>query len=103
MMDYDKENRHLRVGLFGVSRSGKNYTIDDFVERAAREGVEFRHLSPIDMVRARLGDRRLRDMFLEEKKELVSEVRAEIDRLKAEKGRRTLRLRLFRQFLPLYR
>ena len=31
-MDYDKENKHFRVGLFGVSRSGKNYTIDDFIE-----------------------------------------------------------------------
>ena len=74
-----KGNGHIRVGLFGVSRSGKNYTIDDFRELAKNNGVEFVHLSPMDMIRARLGDRRLRDMSLEEKKELVSEVRAEID------------------------
>lgn len=81
-MAYFKENKkHLRVGLFGVSRSGKNYTIDDFRELASREGVKFTHLSPMDMIRARLGDRRLRDMSLEEKKELVSEVRSEIDRI----------------------
>ena len=73
-------NKHYRVGLFGVSRSGKNYTIDDFVETAKANGIEFVHMSPMDMIRARLGTRRLRDMPEDEKRALVREVREEIDR-----------------------
>ena len=72
-------NKFFRVGLFGVSRSGKNYTIDDFIELARENGVEFTHLSPIDMIRSRLDGRRLRDMSDSEKKVLVDEVRNEID------------------------
>ncbi len=74
-----KGNGHIRVGLFGVSRSGKNYTIDDFIELAKANGVEFIHLSPMDMIRARLCGRRLRDMSETEKLALVDEVRNEID------------------------
>lgn len=72
-------NKFLRVGLFGVSRSGKNYTIDDFIELARENGMEFTHLSPMDMIRSRLNGRRLRDMSNSEKKILVDEVRNEID------------------------
>ena len=70
---------YIRVGLFGVSRSGKNYTIDDFLALSKEAGLEFIHLSPMDMIRERLGTRRLRDMGLEEKIALVKEVREEID------------------------
>ncbi len=73
--------KHIRVALFGVSRSGKNYTIEDFLERARAKGLDFVHLSPMDMIRGRLGSRRLRDMSLKEKTELVTEVREEIDHL----------------------
>jgi len=72
---------HYRIGLFGVSRSGKNYTIDDFIGLAKDNGVEFVHMSPMDMIRARLGSRRLRDMPDDEKRALVTEVREEIDRI----------------------
>lgn len=74
----------MRVALFGISRSGKNYTIEDFLERARAEGMDFIHLSPMDMIRGRLGSRRLRDMSLEEKTQLVKEVRDEIDRMAEE-------------------
>ena len=69
----------MRIALFGISRSGKNYTIDDFIELSKGQGLDFIHLSPMDMVRERLGIRKLRDMSLEEKTVLVNEVRAEID------------------------
>lgn len=62
------ENKCLRVGLFGVSRGGKNYTIDDFIELTRVNGVEFTHLSPMDMIRSRLNGCRLRDMPDSEKK-----------------------------------
>ena len=83
-MGSDNKIRFVRVGLFGVSRSGKNYTIDDFIELAKANGVEFIHLSPMDMIRSRLDGRRLRDMSEEEKKALVKEVRDEIDRVASE-------------------
>ena len=67
-----------RVALFGISRSGKNYTIEDFLYRAGEAGLRFIHLSPMDMIRERLNGRRLRDMSLGEKTHLVEEVRREI-------------------------
>ena len=78
-MKSDEGKTYNRVGLFGVSRSGKNYTIDDFIELAKSNGVEFVHLSPMDMIRARLDGCRLRDMSEAEKQALVDEVRDEID------------------------
>ena len=78
-MECIEKKRYVRIGLFGVSRSGKNYTIDDFMDIARSEGVEFIHLSPMDMIRSRLGDTRLKDMSKEAKKSLVKEVRKEID------------------------
>ena len=78
-MKFDNGKIYYRVGLFGVSRSGKNYTIDDFIELAKANGVEFVQLSPMDMIRARLDGRRLRDMSVAEKQALVDEVRNEID------------------------
>lgn len=67
------------MGLFGVSRSGKNYTIDDFIGLAKADGVEFIHLSPMDMIRSGLNGHRLRDMSDDEKRILVGKVRNEID------------------------
>ena len=78
-MKSTSRNKFLRVGLFGVSRSGKNYTIGDFIDLARSNGVEFIHLSPMDMIRNRLNGRRLRDMSDFEKKILVNKVRSEID------------------------
>lgn len=71
--------RYTRIGLFGTSRSGKNYTIDDFIQLAKENGREFVHMSPMDMIRERLDGRRLRDMSDAEKKALVKQVRDEID------------------------
>lgn len=73
------KRRYTRIGLFGISRSGKNYTIDDFIQLARENGREFVHLSPMDMIRERLDGRRLRDMSDAEKKALVKQVRDEID------------------------
>lgn len=67
------------MGLFGVSRSGKNYTIDDFIAISRNNGIDFVHLSPMDMIRDRLDGRKLRDMPESEKRMLVNEVRNEID------------------------
>ncbi len=80
-MKSNVNNEHIRIGLFGVSRSGKNYTIDDFIELANKNGVKYVHLSPMDMIRARLEGRRLRDMSENEKRALVKEVRCEIDKV----------------------
>ena len=79
MIAMENNSTHLRVGLFGVSRSGKNYTIDDFIALASADGVEFVHMSPMDLIRDRLNGRRLRDMSEGEKMDLVREVRSEID------------------------
>ena len=78
-MKSKSRKRYIRIGLFGVSRSGKNYTIDDFIELAKKAGVDFIHLSPMDMIRTRLNGHRLRDMSDNEKKALIEEVRGEID------------------------
>jgi len=69
----------MKVAVFGPSRTGKNYTIDDFIQIAKENGVEFIHMSPMDMIRERLRDRKLSTMTENEKKELVKRVRDEID------------------------
>lgn len=69
----------MRIGLFGTSRSGKNYTIDEFISLAKKDGHNYTHLSPMDMIRERLDGRKLRDMSDAEKRELVRQVRDEID------------------------
>lgn len=74
-----KENR-MRVGVFGISRSGKDYTIEDFITLAEKEGCSFTHLSPMGMIRERLDDRKLSKMDIDEKAELVRGVRRDIDR-----------------------
>ncbi len=71
--------QNCMIGLFGIPRSGKNYTIDDFLRIAEEHGCHFIHFSPMDEIRARLDGRRLRDMSLEERIDLVKEVRHELD------------------------
>jgi hypothetical protein len=79
MICIEDKQECARVGLFGISRSGKNYTIDEFIRIARENGVEFIHMSPMDMIRERLGGRKLSTMTESEKKTLVKQVRDEID------------------------
>ncbi len=79
MIYIDGKRKYMRIGLFGVSRSGKNYTIDDFIIEASKHGRTFVHLSPMDMIRERLEGKKLKDMTNEEKKALVKTVRDQID------------------------
>ena len=71
-------NRKYTIGVFGISRSGKDSAIDVFVDIARENGYEFTHMSPIGMIRERLAGRRLKTMPESEKRQLVEEVRAEI-------------------------
>lgn len=68
-----------RIGVFGTSRSGKDYTIDGAVDILKKESIDFRHVSPIGMVHDELNGRRLKGMPEEEKKELVRNIRKNID------------------------
>ncbi len=79
MIYIDGKRKYMRIGLFGISRSGKNYTIDDFIIEASKHGRSFVHLSPMDMIRERLDGRQLKDMTDEEKRTLVKKVRTQID------------------------
>jgi len=81
MIYIDGKRKYMRIGLFGISRSGKNYTIDDFNLEANKYGRSFVHLSPMDMIRDRLNGRRLKDMSDEEKRALVKKVRDQIDQI----------------------
>ena len=74
-MDVD---RKYSIGVFGISRSGKDSAIEVFVDIAHENGYDFVHMSPIGMIRERLSGTRLRDMPDSEKRQLVQEVRDEI-------------------------
>ena len=84
MIYIDGKRKYMRIGLFGISRSGKNYTIDDFITEASKHGRVFVHLSPMDMIRERLEGKRLKDMTDEMKKALVKTVRNQIDLISKE-------------------
>ena len=71
-------NRRYAIGVFGISRSGKDSAIEVFVEIAREHGYDFVHMSPIGMIRDRLAGRRLKTMPEPEKRQLVQEVRNEI-------------------------
>ena len=73
------EGKNIRIGLFGISRSGKNYTISNFISEARKHGLEFLHVSPIDMVRERLNGKKLSEMNIQEKMDLIYEVRGIVD------------------------
>jgi len=73
------KKKHRRGAIFGVSRSGKNGTIDHFMEIAENHGCRFTSISPMDEIRRRLNGRQLKNMSLDEKRELIREVREIID------------------------
>ena len=72
------ELRRINCAVFGTSRSGKDYMISDAIAQLKEKGMEFTHLSPITMVHDELDGRKLRDMPVEEKEELVRSVRNSI-------------------------
>jgi len=71
----------MKVGIFGISRSGKNGTIDHFMEIAENHGCRFTSVCSMDEIRRRLDGRQLKNMMLEEKWELIREVREMIDEI----------------------
>ena len=71
----------MKVGIFGISRSGKNGTIDHFMEIAEKNGCNFTPICPMDEIRRRLNGRQLKYMSAEEKMELIREVREMIDEI----------------------
>lgn len=78
------KGKNTRIALFGISRSGKDYTIGDFIEIAKKEGMDFVHMSPMNIIRSRLYGRRLSEMSETAKNILVCEVRHEIDKMSSE-------------------
>ncbi len=68
-----------RIAVFGISRSGKDYTIDGAVERLRQMGLRYRHVSMIGTVHELLGGRRLSQMGESEKLDLMDAVRRELD------------------------
>lgn len=80
MWKYETRTNHRYMyGVVGIPRSGKDYSIDDFLKIAEENGCHFVHFSPMDEIRARLNGRRLKYMSPEEKMALVAEVRTELD------------------------
>ena len=71
-------DRKFAIGVFGISRSGKDSAIEVFIDIARKNGYDFVHMSPIGMIRERLDGRRLKTMPESEKRLLVQEVRDEI-------------------------
>ena len=69
----------VRAAVFGISRAGKNYTINGAVERLASNGLQYRHVSMIGTVHELLGGKKLRDMNMSEKLELMERVHFKID------------------------
>ena len=72
------DNRKYAIGVFGISRSGKDSAIEVFVDIARENGYDFVHMSPIGMIREKLAGRRLKAMPESEKIRLVQMVREEI-------------------------
>ena len=70
-----------KIGVFGISRSGKDSTIEVFIDIAKSNGYEFIHMSPIGMIRERMIGVSLKTLSDTEKRELVREVREEIARV----------------------
>ena len=68
-----------RVAVFGISRSGKDYTIDGAVERLSAGGQKYKHISMIKVVYGLLDGRKLSKMDFEEKKKLMNKVHIEMD------------------------
>ena len=68
-----------RIAVFGISRSGKDYTIEGAVERLAANGQKFTHISMIKVVYDFLNGRKLSNMNFEEKKKIMDKVHIEMD------------------------
>ena len=45
------QRKSYRIAVFGISRSGKDATIEAFIKIAKDNGFDFVHMSPIGMVR----------------------------------------------------
>jgi hypothetical protein len=69
----------IRAAIFGTSRSGKDYTINDAQELLRDKGMDFKHVSPIHLVHQELKGQRLRDMTADDKSRLVEKVRSMIE------------------------
>ena len=69
----------VKVAVFGISRSGKDYTIRDASELLSEKGMLFTHISPISMVHEELDGRKLRNMSMEEKETIVEKVRSRME------------------------
>ena len=76
---YTRGERVRRIAVFGISRSGKDYSINGAVERLASKGHPFRHVSMISTVHQLLGNRKLSQMGEKEKLDLIDRVRMELD------------------------
>lgn len=68
-----------RIAVFGISRSGKDYTINGAVEKLSAMGLRYRHLSMIGTVNSLRGERKLSQMAEMEKLALMEKVHFEMD------------------------
>lgn len=71
--------RVLRIAVFGISRSGKDYTIEGAVKLLSERRRKFSHVSLIKEVYALLDGRKLSQMGDNEKRALMEEARVNID------------------------
>ncbi len=72
------ENKKYSIGVFGISRSGKDSAIEVFIKITRENGYNFVHMSPIGMIRKRMAGNSLKTLSDQEKRKLVKDVRAEI-------------------------
>ena len=72
------ENKKYSIGVFGISRSGKDSAIEVFIKIARENGYNFVHMSPIGVIRKRMAGNSLKTLSDQEKRQLVKDVRAEI-------------------------
>lgn len=71
--------KKLRIGVFGISRSGKDYTIEGAVRILSRRGRDFGHISMIKVVHKNLGTSKLSEMTRDEKLLLMDKVHEDMD------------------------
>ena len=68
-----------RIAVFGISRSGKDYTIDGAVDILTSMGRRYSHLSMIGTVHQLLNGRKLSEMSENDKLALMNKVHQEMD------------------------
>ena len=73
-----------RIGVFGISRSGKDYTIEGAVERLSAAGQDYTHVSMIQVVYGFLNGRKLSEMDLEDKIKIMDKVHCKMDSIALE-------------------